>query len=291
VTKRTEKGAIFISGGTSGLGLQLTRHFVKKGRNVTFCSRSRESIKAIEVELREHADPNQFITGFECDVSSSESVQEMFLEINDYEINVEVLICNAGEIGPIDKFLETDPKSWEDSFNINLYGTLNLIRVFLPRMVTNQFGRVIHISGGGATNPLFGMTSYAASKAAAVRFVETLSLEYFSTGVTFNSVAPGILKTKLLDQMLEAGSSRIGEKLFQKSSIKAQSDIDTSSKAIDLIDFLAMESTLGITGKLISAEWDNWAEWSNHSKVLQESDLFTLRRVTGRDRGENWGDL
>ena len=58
-----------------------------------------------------------------------------------------------------------------------------------------------------------------------------------------------------------------------------------------MIDFLAGDASSGITGKLISAEWDNWAEWPNHLEDLKSSDLYTLRRITGRDRGQNWGDL
>jgi 3-oxoacyl-[acyl-carrier protein] reductase len=42
---------------------------------------------------------------------------------------------------------------------------------------------------------------------------------------------------------------------------------------------------------LISAEWDNWEEWPNNLDQLKNSDLYTLRRITGRDRGQQWGDL
>ena len=135
------------------------------------------------------------------------------------------------------------------------------------------------------------MSIYAASKAAAVRFIETLALEYRDSGVSFNSVAPGMLKTKLLDQMLDAGPDRVGANLFTKSLAKAEGSIDTSSQAIKLIDFLASENSVGITGKLISAEWDNWIKWPNQLEEIADSDVYTLRRITGRDRGQEWGDI
>ena len=215
----------------------------------------------------------------------------MFGELQQFGILINVMICNAGVIGPIDKYLENDLTEWQSAFNINLYGTVNMVKATLPSMILEKKGRVIHISGGGATSPLFGMSSYAASKAAAVRFIETLALEYSDSGITFNSVAPGMMKTQLLDQMLEAGPERVGTNLFTKSSEKAASSSDSSQKAIELIDFLAGDASSGITGKLISAEWDNWAEWPNHLEDLKSSDLYTLRRITGRDRGQNWGDL
>jgi 3-oxoacyl-[acyl-carrier protein] reductase len=161
----------------------------------------------------------------------------------------------------------------------------------LPSMISQKKGKVIHISGGGATSPLYGMSSYAASKAAAVRLIETLAIEYEDSGVTFNSLAPGMLKTKLLDQMLDAGPDRIGRNLFTKSLAKAESPTDSTPQTINLINFLASDASIGITGKLISAEWDNWAEWPSHLHEIKNSDVYTLRRITGRDRDQEWGDL
>ena len=100
-----------------------------------------------------------------------------------------------------------------------------------------------------------------------------------------------MLKTKLLDQMLDAGPDRIGGNFFAKTLAKAESPTDSTLQAIDLIHFLASEASIGITGKLISAEWDNWTKWPSHLSEIKTSDLYTLRRITGRDRGQTWGDL
>ena len=282
--------AVFISGGTSGLGLAMVQHFVSAGKSVVFCSRSEESVNFTLKNLKSFSSGNQLILGFSNDVSNRVTTAEMFEKLEVLKININVLICNAGVIGPISKFLENKFEDWEESFNVNLYGTMNLVSEILPSMVSRKRGRIIHISGGGATSPLFGMSSYAASKAAAVRLVETLALEYKDSGVTLNSIAPGMLKTKLLDQMLDAGPERVGRNLFAKSKSKAEALTDTTSMALDLVDFLASEASEGITGKLISAEWDNWAEWSSHLPELRDSDVYTLRRITGRDRGKSWGD-
>ena len=282
---------VFVSGGTSGLGLEISEHFVKSGNSVIFCARSEESIDATTNHLKSLSTNDQLIMGFSNDVSNRASTTALFVELKKLRIVVDILICNAGVIGPIDKFLENELQDWQKAFDINLYGVMNLIKEVLPSMISNNKGKIIHISGGGATAPLFGMTSYAASKAAAVRFIETLALEYRDSGVTFNSIAPGMLKTKLLDQMLDAGKDRIGENLFKKSSAKAEAPMDSRLKALDLIDFLTSDASNGITGKLISAEWDNWMKWPSHLGQLENSDLFTLRRITGRDRGQEWGDL
>jgi NADP-dependent 3-hydroxy acid dehydrogenase YdfG len=283
--------AVFISGATSGLGLQAAEYFVKSGKSVIFCARSPEDVIRTRNHLSDLSVNDQLIIGYANDVSNADATKEMINLVLETGIFIDILICNAGVIGPINKFLETDLQEWKDAFNINLYGTMNLIMSVLPSMVSRKFGRVIHISGGGATSPLFGMSSYAASKAAAVRFIETLSLEYEDSDITFNSIAPGMLKTKLLDQMLDAGPNRIGENLFKKSLYKADMSSDSTEKALELMDFLTSNISAGITGRLISADWDNWAEWPNNLEELKNTDLYTLRRITGRDRGQLWGDL
>jgi 3-oxoacyl-[acyl-carrier protein] reductase len=289
--QNSRKETVFISGGTSGLGFEIAQHFVKSGKSVVFCGRSEEAVKTTLEYLKSLSLDKQMILGISSDVSNRQATIEMFEKLRKMEVIIDILICNAGVIGPIDKFLDNKIDDWEDAFNINVYGTLNLVMAVLPSMIEGKKGRIIHISGGGATAPLFGMSSYAASKAAAVRFIETLALEYVDSGVTLNSVAPGMLKTKLLNQMLDAGPEKIGRKLFTKSVAKVEANIDTTPQAISLIDFLANESSNGITGRLISAEWDNWSEWPNHLEEINNSDLYTLRRISGRDRGQEWGDL
>ena len=282
---------VFISGATSGFGLEIAEHFVKIGKSVVFCARSKASVEATDKHLKSIAAKNQMILGFSNDVSNRDTTTKMIKKLQELNVHIDILICNAGLIGPIDRFLDNNLEDWELAFNVNLYGTMNLVMQVLPSMISQKKGKVIHISGGGATSPLYGMSSYAASKAAAVRLIETLAIEYEDSGVTFNSLAPGMLKTKLLDQMLDAGPDRIGRNLFTKSMAKAESPTDSTPQAIKLIDFLASDASIGINGKLISAEWDNWAEWPSHLHEIKNSDVYTLRRVTGRDRGQDWGDL
>jgi 3-oxoacyl-[acyl-carrier protein] reductase len=69
------------------------------------------------------------------------------------------------------------------------------------------------------------------------------------------------------------------------------SDVDATKKVLDLISFLMSDRADLISGKIISAEWDNWAEWPNHVEELNGSDIYTLRRITGRERRSTWGDI
>ena len=62
------------------------------------------------------------------------------------------------------------------------------------------------------------------------------------------------------------------------------------NRVADLVFFLISEQGSKVTGKLISAVWDDWKMWSQHLDELNFSDVYTLRRITGRDRGFDWGD-
>jgi len=283
----------FISGGTRGLGLEIVKSFIKAGADVSFCGRNSLEVIRIESELKSssYSMDRQEIIGVTADISNANQIKTLKNEISNKLGDIDILVCNAGVLGPINPFLGINLREWVSAFNINLLGTIFLTHEFLPTMVKMGKGKIIQLSGGGATNPLPGLSSYAASKAGVIRFIETLAEEYKDSGVDINAVAPGMLKTKMLNQMLEAGPDLIGHKLFKKSVAKAEDDSDSTEKACQLINFLASENSNGITGKLISAEWDNWIAWPRHIKELRESDLYTLRRITGRERGQTWGDF
>lgn len=283
----------FISGGTRGLGLEIAKSFLKAGADVAFCGRNSLEVEKVESELKSAHSPTGRleILGLTVDIADSKQVKMLKTEIKNKFGDPDVLVCNAGVLGPMNEFLANDLGEWISAFNINLFGSILLTHEFLPSMLAKRKGKIIQLSGGGATSPLPGLTSYAASKTGVIRFIETLAEEYKNSGVDINAVAPGMLKTRMLNEMLEAGPDSIGLKLYNKSMAKATDELDSTEKTCRLINFLASEVSDGITGKLVSAEWDNWSEWPHHIKELRESDLYTLRRITGRDRGQTWGDI
>ncbi|MEK7382583.1 MAG: SDR family oxidoreductase, partial [Elusimicrobiota bacterium] len=133
-------------------------------------------------------------------------------------------------------------------------------------------------------------SAYAVSKAAIVRFAETLAEEVRGQGIDVNAIAPGALNTRLLDEVLAAGPEKAGGQFFERSSKQKESGGAPLGVAAELAAFLASDQSDGITGKLISAVWDDWARWPEHIDELRSSDVYTLRRISGRDRGCAWGD-
>ena len=203
---------------------------------------------------------------------------------------LDVLINNAAIQGAIGPLWENDLDSWKNVINVNLIGPMALCRAFVPWMEANAGGSIINLSGGGATGPRPNFSAYASSKAALVRFSETLAEEVKTKSISVNCVAPGTMKTSMMNEIIEKGSEKSGEKEFSNAEKVIIEGGVSMDQVADLIVFLASKSNRGITGKLISAVWDNWKEWPNHLDELNKSDVYSLRRITGRDRAMDWGD-
>jgi 3-oxoacyl-[acyl-carrier protein] reductase len=159
----------------------------------------------------------------------------------------------------------------------------------LPAFKTQKSGKIIQLSGGGATNPLPRISAYAVSKAAIVRFVETLAEEVKEDGIDVNAIAPGALNTRLLDEVLDAGPGNVGKSFYERALKQKQTGGTPLEKGAELAVFLGSSRSNGITGKLISAVWDPWASLPEHLDELSGSDIYTLRRIVPKDRGKTWG--
>jgi 3-oxoacyl-[acyl-carrier protein] reductase len=156
-------------------------------------------------------------------------------------------------------------------------------------MIAQRHGRIINLSGGGATNPLPRLSSYAASKAAVVRFTETLALELKEYGITVNAIAPGALVTRMMQQLLDAGPGTVGAEFHQRMLKIHESGGTPLQVGAELAAYLASDESAGITGRLIAAQWDPWRTLHEHADELDDSDIYTLRRIVPKDRGRDWG--
>ena len=171
---------------------------------------------------------------------------------------VDIVVNNAGIYGPMGGIDTIDWGEWVAAIAINVTGTVYCCRKAVELFKPQRSGKIINLSGGGATSPLPGISAYAASKAAIVRFTETLALEVKEFGIDVNAVAPGALATRLTDQLLAAGPDRVGAGLHERMT-KIQSEGGTPlGTGAALCVYLASTESDGVTGRLIAAQWDPW---------------------------------
>jgi NAD(P)-dependent dehydrogenase (short-subunit alcohol dehydrogenase family) len=278
-----------VTGASQGLGLSIARAYVEAGASVAICARDASSLEVAVTELRSVARESQKIVARRTDVAEETDVAA-FVELALRELGrIDILVNNAGVYGPLGAIEEIDWSAWVRAIEINVMGSVLFCRALLPHFKQNRSGKIIQLSGGGATNPLPRISAYAASKAAIVRFAETLAEEVREWGIDVNSIAPGALNTRLLDEVLAAGPDRVGENFYNRSVKQKESGGAGLQKGTELALFLASTASDGITGKLISAVWDPFSEFPQHSEDLRKTDVYTLRRIVPKDRGLKWG--
>lgn len=279
-----------ITGGSQGLGLAIAHAYVAAGASILLCARDPESLNTARNELTARASPEQIIQTEIADVSRSEDVEHLMATALRIFSRVHILVNNAGVYGPKGLIEDVDWSAWVKAIEVNLFGSVLLCRAVLPHFKAHHYGKIVQLSGGGATNPLPRISSYAASKAAIVRFAETLAEEVREDNIDVNAIAPGPLNTRLLEEVLAEGPEAVGQAFYDRALKQKLEGGAPLEKGAKLAVFLGSAASDGVTGKLLSAMWDPWETLPQHLEDLQRTDTYTLRRIVPKDRGLTWGE-
>ena len=279
-----------ITGGTRGLGLEIARAYLDAGvAGVCVCGSDGSALEDAVAELSELAEAGQRVLGVLADVSRRADVERLIDLALESLGELTILVSNAGVYGAKGRVDQADWAGWVRAVEVNLLGSVLCARAVIPHFTKRGYGKILQLSGGGATGPLPGLSAYAASKAAAVRFAETLAEELREDHVDVNAIAPGALNTRMLDEVLDAGPAQVGEDFHRRAVAQKRSGGVPLRQAAELAIFLGSPASDGITGKLLSAVWDPWAQLPERIAAL-DSDIYTLRRIVPADRGLEWGD-
>lgn len=258
-----------VTGSSDGLGLALAKKLLVEGHTVFGISRRGNS----ELNL------NSNFFNFKVDIADYTRVKEIFNEIIGSNREINGVVHAAAVSGPLGKIENTLLSEWIHAININLIGSYNLISICAKYFRERKIGSFIAISGGGASSPMPRMTAYAASKTGLVRLIESVARDFDDLpNVTFNAIAPGVMKTKMIDEVIAAGPDIVGKDYYLRMLEFRENGEDSTSNAIKLIDFLISNDGHKISGKLISAIWDPWADNFMNPEYSKNHEIHTLRR-------------
>ena len=270
-----------VTGGSHGIGKAIVMRLVAEGARVALCGRNAADAKAVAAAAGRDA------LGLAADVAQAADVDRLVAQTLERFGRIDVLVNNAGVYGPIGPAWQNEPRQWQEALAINLGGTFLTCHRVVPEMIKAGGGKIINMSGGGAATPFPRFSAYAVSKAAVVRFTETLAVEVAGHNIQVNAVAPGFVATRLHEATLAAGE-RAGADFLRKTREQLeQGAVDPATPAA-LVAYLASDKGDRITGKFISAVWDRWADLEQHLEDLAKTDVYTLRRVVPADRGLSW---
>jgi NAD(P)-dependent dehydrogenase (short-subunit alcohol dehydrogenase family) len=191
---------------------------------------------------------------------------------------IDVLVNCAGILGPVGPATEMSVEEWAQTVEVNLMGSFYLTRAVLKIMANNGGGKIIHFSGGGAAygRPFF--TAYGSSKAALVRFVESVADEVRENNIQINAIAPGPVHSRMWEELRLAGNSAGARALEELENMDKTGGV-SAERAAALAAFLACGQSDGLTGRLISALHDPWESMEERIADIMRTEAGTLRRV------------
>lgn len=265
-----------ITGAGRGIGRATALTFAREGARLVLAARTEHELRETAAACLEASASARVVV---TDVADWDQVQHLVATAVQDAGRVDILVNAAGIYGPIGPTAEIDISAWTRAVEVNLFGALYLCRALAPHLMRQQQGKIILLGGGGATAPLPNLSSYAASKAGVARLADTLAEELKPFNVQVNVIAPGLVDTRLQDEVLAAGP-RAGA-LYSK--IKRARETGEGAVPLEvgasLALFLASPASGKLTGKLIAAPYDPWREWAGKADELNATPLYTLRRL------------
>ncbi|WNM31346.1 3-oxoacyl-ACP reductase FabG [Streptomyces sp. Li-HN-5-11] len=243
-----------VTGGTSGIGLAITRLLAERGLRVVVCGRDEQRLAATVKELRGE---NLDVHGEVCDVRSTSQVSAFVRSTVDRFGRVDVLVNNAGRSGGGPTKGVSD-ELWLDVIDTNLNSVFRMTREVLTAggMLERGHGRVINIASTGGKQGVVLGAPYSASKHGVVGFTKALGLELAKTGVTVNAVCPGYVETPMA-QRVRQGYAEVWDTSEEAVLERFQAKIplgrySTPEEVAGLVGYLVTESAAPITAQAIN---------------------------------------
>ena len=216
------------------------------------------------------------VSCYTVDFSKKEDIISFFESIGDKK-NIYGIINCYGFQNPIERFQKTDFKTWENNLSINLNNYAFLLHLFLNS--NHSLKKIINFSGGGCTFPRQYFSAYAISKISLYKLTEILALEYKDEGIDFNIIAPGTIKSKMTQEVIDTGE-HIGDEYSEAVKTLNNGGQD-KGKILELCKLLLSQKSNGLSGRLFAAQWDSLDSY-DMNELINNKNLFTLKRIDNK---------
>lgn len=248
-----------VTGGSRGVGKTITRALLEMGYLVHICARH-------EDELRQTAEEFPNVKWSRVDVTDRSATRAWLGTVIDQEPSIDVLVNNVGVMAAVGPFVDLDMDEWEQVFDRNLFSMVRICHQVVPAMIRHGGGCVINLAGGGSAYPRKNFSAYACSKAAVLRFSDTLAEELRAFSIRVNAVAPGLQRSAIWRHAVKAGERPPHERWAEPE------------KLAKLIKYIV--STPRLTGKFLHIDDD----YEQIDEAVMASELYTLRRISPSGR-------
>jgi NAD(P)-dependent dehydrogenase (short-subunit alcohol dehydrogenase family) len=233
-----------VLGGTSGIGLALTKGLADAGADVVATSRRQEQVEqaASEVEARGRKTLRATV-----DVTQRPALAGLLEQTLRAFGKVDILVNCAGRTKRVPTLEMTD-EDWDGILETNLTGTLRGCQVFARHMLERGYGRIVNIASLASFVGLLDVAAYTASKSAVAGLTRALAVEWGPKGVNVNAIAPGVFRTALNTALLD---SPRGKELLQRTPLQRYGKVEELQGACV---FLSSESASFVNGEVLTVD-------------------------------------
>ncbi len=237
---RFQDQVVVVTGASRGIGRGIAEAFAKEGAKVACVATSEAGAKATADALADGA------KAYACDVSNTESVENLFNQIQEEMGTPSVLVNNAG-VARDTLLLRMKDEDWDTVLNVNLKGTFLCIRAVTRSMMKARYGRIVNISSIVGQHGQAGQANYAASKAGIFGLTMSVAKELGSRGITCNAIAPGFIQTDMTESLSEEMKEHV-VKTAPAGRLGSPEDVASA------VLFLASQESAYITGQTITVD-------------------------------------
>ena len=245
-----EGQAAAVTGAGTGIGREISLRLAAEGADVVLTGRSTEAMAEVAGLVRA---AGRRALPLAMDLRDPDSITAAAVAAEAEFGRVDVLVNNSGVGGPSAPLVDMPIDEWEDTFRVNVTGTMLACKAFLPGMLARRSGSVVVIGSVTGKRPLVNRTPYAASKTALIGLVRTLAWEVGSSGVRVNLVSPGGVEGARIDWVLEQQAVSRGITVDQARAEfaggAALQRLTSPRDVADAVAFLASPRAAAITGE------------------------------------------
>lgn len=240
---RFDGRVVFVTGAGGGMGTAISARFAAEGAQVVVADVNEAGANDTVAQITGNggqAIPSVF------DLTDAEACQAAVGEVSSRFGRIDVLVNNAGinRRGPL---LELSEDDWRATFAVNLDSMFHMCRAVLPMMIDQGGGAIVNTASQWGLHPAPGHIAYNTSKAAVAMFTQCLARDYASSGVRVNGIAPGEVRTP----MLESNLARTGRSLDDLNALVPFGRIGEPEEIAALVAFLASDEAAYLCGTVV----------------------------------------